>query len=849
MAISTIYTTILSELRPVIWHGKAVYKHSTQLKSFISKNLGNEYGHLFAEPYISDDAVNGTATAYWASEYISSKAKPITELSSEEQKVIQAKLSSYLNKIEKLSNKLLQSGDLNKIKWGEIIQVVIEVPSFEHVFVENGKIVLVCWGFSSDKTESNMFQLKKTITETIPVTDKPEIESNQIDNNDSDDEEKDKNDITVNIEKDDDKVDEKDEDKTEKKVENKEEDKVEDKVDEKNNGNGKTNILKKYWWLWTIIVVIAIFIVCILFCVGSKQTHLPKNEGVIPPIDSSKIVVSPEGRKVISNQLNIWLSNDSLSIDDFAKDFKKKYSNKEYKIIYYNKKLKRVRIEFPDKDKKKLTEALEKQFSKYRIIIFEESILNNNSVPSDPGFSDNKKSWAYEMIKAYEAWDINKGNPSIIVAIIDDGFDLTHPELTGRIVKPYNVPLNNSSPNTGIVRMTHGTHVSGTAIGNISNSHGVAGIAPNCRYMPVQVGDPNGNMSTTAIIDAVLYCIANKANVINMSLGMPAPNGFSKMKQSTQKDFIEHTYKEEEKMWNKLFAIADKNNVTIVLAGGNDDVLIGIGPMGRTPYTINVSAINPDIKKANFSNYGDYSTVSAPGVKIYSSIPSNKYDFYDGTSMAAPIVTGAVALLKSENPALTTNEIKKILKITGVKVNEPDKYVGELIQLHKALMYAKGELPNIVDCPNIQKKIDSLQRQIDELKGLCDSTSNKNEELVIPDAPKDFKFAEGKWKSSSDLISIRTNKPIELYFDFYNNGTGKLTLQESNGNLCYAGLDLSVDKKLLSIIQKENAKCVNGKAYDIYKFKCVSTGRSAAKCKAKTKSGSTIVEFTLKRVY
>ncbi len=828
MALSTIYSTSLLDYRPVIWYGKPVYRHSSQLKSFLTTNLGDEYGNLFTEPYISDAAVKGDSKAHWVSEYISTDSVPITQLPANKQKQIKDRLSLMLNKIEALSGVLIKSGEKDKIKWGEILQTVIEIPSLEHIYVENDKISLVCWGFYSDKTEIEKFRLRKSLIVDVPKIKEDKIQESIIEETN----------IETTV------VDDELQD-----INVKETDKSTEKT-ELNKEKKKPNFIKKHWWLFVILGILLIFFLIFLLSNRKENENLPVNEGEIPPIDTTKIIKNPDGKSVISNQLNLWLTNDSIPIENFADDFKTQYPNNNYKIVYFNKTLKRVRIEFPEEEKENLKENLKKQFPEYNLIVFEEEIMRQNYIPPDPGFSDSKKSWGYEIIKAYDAWNINKGKSEIIVAIIDDGFDLNHPELTGKILNPYNVPLNNTNPNTGNINMSHGTHVAGTAIGNMSNSTGVAGIAPNCSFMPVQVGDPFGNMSTTAIIDAILYCISNNANVINMSLGTPAPPGLSNTDQSTQKELIENTYKEEEKLWNELFTIADKKNVTIVLAGGNDNVLIGIGPMGRTPFTVNVSAIDSNMKKANFSNYGDFSTVSAPGVQIFSSIPNNKFAFYDGTSMAAPIVTGAIALLKSEKPALTTSEIKEILKKTGIKINDSDGYVGELIQLSKAIKYVKGETDDTDCSTEIKAKIDSLRREIDKLLQLCDSTSNNDEsELVIPDNPKDFEFAKGRWKSSSDLHNLLTKESIELFFDFEKDGTGKLTMREADGNLCYASLTLSTDKKILNIVQDESAKCIDGLNYEIYEFQCVQTGKGAAQCRAETSANKKVIDFTLKRVY
>jgi hypothetical protein len=142
--------------------------------------------------------------------------------------------------------------------------------------------------------------------------------------------------------------------------------------------------------------------------------------------------------------------------------------------------------------------------------------------------------------------------------------------------------------------------------------------------------------------------------------------------------------------------IAAKHNSTIVVAAGNDNVLAGIDALQRPELIATVSAVgknNQNYGKADFSNYGHYSTISAPGVGIYSSIGKNDYAAMDGTSMAAPIVTGAIALMKSLNGTLTTKQIICILQNTGLPTQGN---IGKLIQLDKALEKVKsGEK---VDC-------------------------------------------------------------------------------------------------------------------------------------------------------
>lgn len=145
-------------------------------------------------------------------------------------------------------------------------------------------------------------------------------------------------------------------------------------------------------------------------------------------------------------------------------------------------------------------------------------------------------------------------------------------------------------------------------------------------------------------------------------------------------------------MWNKIYQIADKHGCTVVTAAGNENILSGYASKARTDSVVVVSAVNESLHKADFSNYGrfpgwklNYSTVSAPGVEIYNAVNRNRYAYLQGTSMAAPIVSGAVALIRSVNPQLKTMQIIEILQKSGKPLDEP---IGPFIQIDKALEMA-----------------------------------------------------------------------------------------------------------------------------------------------------------------
>jgi subtilisin family serine protease len=413
---------------------------------------------------------------------------------------------------------------------------------------------------------------------------------------------------------------------------------------------------------------------------------LPPYQGVMPPIDENP-EIKPGNPSIIANRLNILMENEDKSILELARDFKTKYPDDKYKIIYYDDVVKRMQVEIPSEEREKLKQEIPAAFaSKYKLFVFDEALFEGAYAPSDPAFSDENKSWYLKTIKAPQAWDITRGSEKIVVAIVDNGFNLKHPELSSKVVKPYNVWSHNQEifPQ----QVDHGTHVAGTALAIADNGIGICGIAPNCKFMPIQVADKKGMMTTSSVLDGILYALYQGADVVNVSLGNEF-TGLSQFPENKQQDLINNHFKEEERLWFEISRIASKHKVTIVIAAGNDNVLAGIDAMQRPDNFIVVSAIdknNNAFGKSNFSNYGEYSTISAPGVGIYSCVGISNYEMMDGTSMAAPIVTGAVALMKSINDSLTTKQIICILQGTGL---DTKGRIGKLIQLDKALQKVK----------------------------------------------------------------------------------------------------------------------------------------------------------------
>lgn len=485
---------------------------------------------------------------------------------------------------------------------------------------------------------------------------------------------------------------------------------------------------------------------------------LPPQQGVLPPINENPDTI-PGNPTILGNRLNILMENENKSILDLVKAFKIKYPGEKYKVVYYDDVVKRMQIEIPSEERERLKKEIPPAFApEYELFVFDEALFEGNQVSNDPGLADSNKSWYLNIINAPQAWNITRGSEKITVAIVDNGFNLKHPELAGKVISPYNVWKH--SAEIFPQQVDHGTAVAGIALATANNGIGISGIAPDCKFMPVQVADTKGLMTTTSVLDGILYSLYQGADVINVSLGGQF-TGLAQYPDNVQKDLIRNHFKEEERLWRRVMRIAASHNATLVVAAGNDNVLAGIDALQRPELFITVSATdrnNRSATKAQFSNYGAYSTISAPGVAIYSTVGKDGYATLDGTSMAAPVVAGAVALMKSINNAITTKQIICILQSTGL---ETQGNIGKLIQLDKALQKVKSGVA--VDCTPVPTSGD--------VQVLLSWDNYNDLDLICTDPNGETVFFRNRNVSSGGQLEIDMNveypdskKPIENIF-------------------------------------------------------------------------------------
>ena len=391
---------------------------------------------------------------------------------------------------------------------------------------------------------------------------------------------------------------------------------------------------------------------------------------------------------IVENRLNIYFEDANVDLEQFISDLSKIHSENECQVIGFDKNVPMIQILIPENMRDAIREGLNAQLPNYEFFIVDESIF---TIVGDISTDTANIGWHLDAIDVEEGWEITKGSPNITVAVVDDGIDATHDILKGRIVSPYNVFTQDNRLSVG---QGHGTHVAGLAVGSDKMfDKGVSGVAPKCKLMPIQVFD-NGMCTFSSVTSGIMYAIHNGANVVNVSIG-PNFRGLDILPLPDQ-DYIAKTqFKNEERVWKRIINVANKHNVIIVFAVGNDNILANIPPENRTNFTVNVAAVDRQIKGTDFTNYGRGSNISAPGKCIYSSIPVNEYAVFDGTSMAAPIVAGTVALMKSLNQDISVTEVLHILRATGERVSDN---MPPMIQVDDALIALKtGVIPELPD--------------------------------------------------------------------------------------------------------------------------------------------------------
>lgn len=299
-------------------------------------------------------------------------------------------------------------------------------------------------------------------------------------------------------------------------------------------------------------------------------------------------------------------------------------------------------IELTTNNPQEVIDIIER-LNEYPCVAFAEPdfYLDRHIIPDDPYYT---YLWGVQKIDCPTAWNYTTGSSDVVVGITDSGINYNHPDLIDNMwIAPRGHGIHGRDFENGIddpMDYTgHGTHVAGTvgAVGN--NLTGITGVCWTVKLAALKIGGFIFNLA--AAVRAIDYANKNNILILNNSWG-------SIFYSSSLKHAIDN--------YNGLFIVSAGNS------GSNNDIVPVYPSSYNSKNIISVAASNRNDTLASFSNYGAESVnIAAPGTDILSTSFDSTYSYMNGTSMAAPHVAGAAALLKGYRPELTSLEIKDII--------------------------------------------------------------------------------------------------------------------------------------------------------------------------------------------
>jgi serine protease len=370
---------------------------------------------------------------------------------------------------------------------------------------------------------------------------------------------------------------------------------------------------------------------------------------------------------------------EKLSVDDIQvlKPLKEKY-----KLKHVEKPFRNIRKASPLQNTYLLTfdeiheaDKLIKELEKSGVLEYAEKVpLNKSSVtPNDEKLSTQ---WHLDKINAQGAWDIHTASSNTVIAIVDDAIETTHPDLSPNIwvntketagngidddgngyvddVQGWDFGNNDNNPDPPTSDYYHGTHVAGIASAATNNTVGIASIGYSARLMCIKAASKPRIISFG--YEGIVYAADNGADIINTSWG-------SSYSSITGQNVINYAL----------------NKGCIVVASAGNDYMEKNNYPAAYPGVVNVAATNNNDLKSGFSNYGSAITISAPGESIYSTYINGSYNTLSGTSMAAPLVAGLLALMQSYNPSMPDASLINCLKSSATNIDASNAaYAGKL---------------------------------------------------------------------------------------------------------------------------------------------------------------------------
>ncbi|MBI5962481.1 MAG: S8 family serine peptidase, partial [Chloroflexi bacterium] len=318
--------------------------------------------------------------------------------------------------------------------------------------------------------------------------------------------------------------------------------------------------------------------------------------------------------------------------------------------------------------------------------------------PNDPGFSQQPNLWD---IQVPQTWDALPSMQEVLVAVIDTGVDINHPDLANSIWQNagevgtdtagadkksngidddgngyvddwqgWNMVSGNNDVNDN---QGHGTQLAGIIGASVNNSLGIAGVAPNARILPVKILDHNGVGTYAQAAEGIVYATDMGARIINLGFG---GTGSSELLQNAVNYALAH-------------------NVLVIAAGGNSGNATTYYPAGY-PSVIAVSAVDSGMSWASFSSSGEHISLSAPGVGIYSTTAGGSFSTFSGTSMSSAQVSGVAALLAGQPQFSDVYTLRSALLGGAADLGAPgqDPFYGYgVVHAFDALAYIGPVLP------------------------------------------------------------------------------------------------------------------------------------------------------------
>jgi subtilisin family serine protease len=262
-------------------------------------------------------------------------------------------------------------------------------------------------------------------------------------------------------------------------------------------------------------------------------------------------------------------------------------------------------------------------------------VVSPSASPNDPLYSSQ---WHLPKIQGPQAWDLQKGSSTMILAFTDTGIDRTHPDLAARRVPGYNAVTGLDEANGGDVSDVHGhgTHVAGCAAAIGNNTTGVSGVGWNFGIMMVRVSDLSSGYATLEnITSGARWAAEHGAKVVSSSY-----SGADSPSVGTTGTYI--------KSRGALYLYGAGNDGRNLSSFDHPDVII-------------VGATDQNDARASFSAYGSAVDVFSPGVNILSTLNGGSYGQKNGTSMATPIANGVAGMIWSVNSNFTPAQVESFL--------------------------------------------------------------------------------------------------------------------------------------------------------------------------------------------